>query len=253
MNIIPALKMGAMKVTGFLAKESPSILTGLSVAGVFTTAILSINATPKALILIETEKRETGNTTLTKLEIVKIVWKCYIPPALVAFITAACIIGANSINHRRNAALASIYTITENALREYQKKVIDVIGENKEEKIRDEIAQDRLDNDPLCRKEVIVTGRGETLFYDALSGRYFKSDMESIRRLQNDFNWSILNHEMYKPLNDFYEHLGLEGTEVGRIMGWTIDSGNLDIKFSAKIADGQPCIVLDYKTFPVKL
>lgn len=38
-------------------KKSPEILTGIGVAGFITTTVLAVRATPKALTLIEEEKR----------------------------------------------------------------------------------------------------------------------------------------------------------------------------------------------------
>ena len=56
---------------------------------------------------------------------------------------------------------------------------------------------------------------------------------------------------MFVPLNELYDMLGLEGTEMGRNAGWDVQNGKLDIQFSAKIAtDGEPCIVLSYPIEP---
>ena len=41
-----------------LSKKSPEILTGLGIAGMVTTTVLAVKATPKALELIEDEKRQ---------------------------------------------------------------------------------------------------------------------------------------------------------------------------------------------------
>lgn len=248
------------KVSDALIRNSPSILTGLSVGGLITTTIMAVNATPKALDIInqeitdrEVEKYGDRLPRLTTKEIVALTWKCYIPTALMGVTTIACIIGANSINLRRNAALVSLYSLAETTLKEYQAKVIETIGEKKEEKIKEEILQDRIDKNPINNGTVIITGKGDTLCYDSLSGRYFKGDIETIRRIQNDFNKDLLN-EMYKPLNELYDELGLEGTELGRDMGWNTEYGLLDISFSAKLTkDGQPCIVLDYRVGPRKL
>lgn len=255
-----AIQVGVKKLEQILVKESPTILISLGVTGMITTIVLAIKATPRALYLLERDRnyRENNNTrepldTLSKLEVIKVVWKCYIPTVLIGAAAISCIIGANSINLRRNAALASIYALTEATLKEYQEKVIEVIGKNKEEKIHDEIAQDRLNRNPLNGEIVILTGRGETLFYDSLSGRYFKTDIEYIRRIQNDFNQALLS-EMYKSLNELYHEMGLEDTTMGENAGWNIETGMLDIRFSAKIAAyGVPCIVMDYKVLPQKL
>lgn len=235
-----------------LSRESPTILTAISVSGLFTTVFLAVKATPKALALMD-DKRLYEDEDLTNLEIAKIIWQCYAPAILTGAITIGCIISANSINLRRNAALASVYALTESALKEYQQKVVDTLGRNKEEKIRDSIAQDKLLRDPLEDKQVILTGKGETMFYDSLSGRYFKNDMENIRKVQNDFNAALLT-ENYKPLNDFYNEIGLMDTELGKSLGWDVNYGMLDIRFSAKIAtNGVPCIVLEYKVEPRRI
>jgi hypothetical protein len=164
-------------------------------------------------------------------------------------VTVACIIGANSINLKRNAALASVYSITEATLKEYQSKVIETIGEKKEQAVRDEIAKDHLAKDPVSKKEVILTGKGEVLCYDSISGRYFKSDMEKLRRLENDFNKTLLT-EMYVSLNDVYYEMGLKGIKIGDDIGWNVDS-LIEFNFSSQLTDdGQPCIVVDYLVGP---
>lgn len=239
-----------------LERESPTILTGLGLGGIAATAILAVRATPKALYLLEKEgeeryRDESKRTPITKLDTIKIVWKCYVPAVLVGMATGACFIGAHSINLRRNAALASLYTITEASLKTYQEKVIEVIGKNKEEKIHDAIVQDKIDQNPLSKTQVIVTGKGETLFYDSWSGRYFKSDLEKVRKIQNDLNHDLLGGDMYLSLNSFYTDLGLENIKGGEEIGWSFDYGMLDIKFTSKITDdGNPCIVLEYPIKP---
>jgi hypothetical protein len=259
-----SMQIGVRKIGEILMKNSPSILTGLGVAGMVTTVVMAVSATPKAIKILEEEQERRrinsvsqgwGDEVLPtpKIEAVKLVWKCYAPSVVMGTVTIACIIGANSINTRRYAALAGIYSLTDTALREYQAKVVETLGKGKEEKIREELAQDKLDKDPVSTKQVIITGNGETLCYDTLSGRYFKSDIETIRRIQNNFNSELLS-DIYRPLNDFYDELGLEGTEMGRDMGWAVEYGLLDIHFTTKLAnDGRPCLVLEYRVGPRKL
>jgi hypothetical protein len=260
------------KQTGdFVVKNSPTILTSLAVGGLVGTAAMAVDATVRSLESIETERlqreklaaKENGSALnfderdaarrLTKMEIVKISWKHYLPMAGMGLTTIACIIGANHINLRRNAALVSLYTLAERTFDEYQKKVVETLGEKKEEKLRESIVQDKLNKNPLSDSQVIITGKGETLFYDSLSGRYFKSDIETVRRIQNDFNEQLIG-EMYGTLNEFYDELGLEHTVMGNDMGWAVEYSQLHITFSAKITpDGQPCIVIEYRYPPRKL
>ena len=232
--------------------NSPAILTGVGVAGVLSTVALAIKGTSSAVFVINKEEI-LRNEKITQREKLELVWKLYIPTVASSALTIAAIIGSNHISTRRNAALFSLYSMADHALKEYQDKVVEMIGQKKEEKIHDEIAKDKLDNNPLEGREVIITGKGNCLFFDTLSGRYFRSDLETVRRIQNDFN-ELLFNDMFLPLNDLYDMLGLENTEMGRSAGWDVQNGKLDIRFSAKIAtDGEPCIVLSYSIEPKRL
>lgn len=249
------VKPASKKIGDMLVKNSPAILTGVSVVGVITTTAMAIQATPKAINLIrEREEYESKVNTefdkLNKKEILSTVWKCYVPTAIMGSVTIACIIGANSVNYKRNAALASLYSLTERSVREYQNKVIETIGETKEQKVRDSIAQDTLKQNPVNTKEVIITGKGEMLCYDTLSGRYFKSDVEKIRQTLNKVSRDLMN-DMFIPLNDIYYELGLKGTKMGDMVGWHIDDGLIEPRFSSHLAeDGTPCLVLDFSIEP---
>ena len=233
-----------------LRRNSPTILTGMSVAGLATTVILAVKATPKAMRLLDEYDEYLGYKTMSDpLTAIKVAYKPYVPAVIMGGVTIACIIGANSINLRRNAALASVYSITEATLKEYQAKVIETIGEKKERAIKDEIAQDKLTKDPINNKSVIMTGKGDTLCYDVLSGRYFKSDIESLRKLENEANHTLI-HEVWMSLNEFYYKMGLEGVKLGDETGWNSDR-LIEFDFSSKITtDGQLCLVIDYINGP---
>lgn len=233
-------------------KHSPEILTGIGIAGMITTTVMAVRATPKALILIAERESETEGVfpNLTPIEKVKAAWPCYIPAAMTGCLSIACLIGASSANMRRNAALATAYTLSESALKEYQGKVVETIGEKKEQTVRDSIAKDRLERDPVSGKEVIITDRGNTLCYDTISGRYFKSDIDKIKKAVNEINKNLLD-EMYVSLNDFYYELGLSNTKLGEDLGWNIEKGLINLNFSSQLAeDGTPCLVMDYSVAP---
>lgn len=234
-----------------LAKHSPAILTALGITGMIGTTVLAVKATPKALDLIENKKEELDKDKLTVVETVKATWKCYVPAAITCATSAACLIGASSVHTKRNAALATAYKLSESAFIEYRDKVVETIGEKKEQSVRDAIAKDHVEKNPVTNNEVIITDKGYTLCYDELSGRYFYSDIEKIKKAANELNRQMLN-DMYVSLNELYYELGLEGTKLGEQMGWNVDRGLIDLKFSATVsADDRPCIVLDYRVPPM--
>ena len=235
-------------------KHSPEILTGIGIAGMVTTTVLAVRATPIALDLIaraEDEKFDNGNgEKLTKVEVVKAAWKPYIPAAVTCTVSIACLIGASSVNAKRNAVLATAYKLSESALTEYREKVVETIGEKKERAIKDKIAEDRIAKKPVSNGDVIITQKGETLCLDYHSGRYFKSDIDLIKRAVNELNRRMML-DMYVSLNDFYDELGLDHTHMGDDLGWKLDDGFVEVEFSSQITeDGRPCIVIDYTVAP---
>lgn len=234
-----------------MKKHSPEILTGIGIAGMITTSILAVKATPKALILIEDKKDEEGVDKLTPVETIKAAWPCYIPAAVTGALSVACLIGASSVNVRRNAALATAYTLSESALKDYQEKVIETIGEKKEQDVRDAVAKERITRDPVSSKEVIITERGNTLCYDVISGRYFKSDIDKLKKAENELNRQMRD-EMRISLNEFYDELGLGHIAVGDDLGWNIEKGYIELDFSSQLADDEtPCLVIGHSNLPV--
>lgn len=233
-----------------VTKHSPEILTGLGIAGMITTTVLAVKATPKALDLMNDKKDELETDKLTVKETIKTTWKCYIPATLTCVTSTACLIGASSVHLKRNAALATAYKLSESAISEYKDAVIETFGEKKEKTVRDKAAEEKMKKNPVSSSEVFITEKGNTLCYDAISGRYFKSDLERIKRAENALNKQLLN-EMYVSLNDLYDELDLDHTKVGDELGWKIDDGLIELYFSSQLADdGTPCIVMDYVSAP---
>ena len=235
-----------------LTKYSPGILTGIGITGMIGATFMAVKATPKALYLIETKKEESEVEELTSVETIKTCWKCYIPAALTTVVSAACLIGASTVSAKRNAALATAYSISEAALREYQEKVVEVIGEKKEKAVRDAVAKDQIERDPVTKSEVvIIDSNSNTLCYEPLSGRYFKSTIDKIKKAEIKLDRQMIQ-EMYVSLNDFYWEIGLDGTDLGDKMGWNLSKGYMDLSFSSQLADdGTPCAVIVYGIPPV--
>ena len=239
----------------FLGKHSPEILTGIGVTGMITTTVLAVKATPKALELIEERnqlelRKNEDFLRLGVWETVKTAWKPYVPAAALCLASVTCIIGASAVNYKRNAALATAYAISERTLVRYRDKVIETLGEKKEKEVREKVAQDEINNNPVSNSQVIITAKGDTLCRDAISGRYFKSDIDKIKKVVNELNRQ-LTYQHYVSLNDLYYELGLDGVKNGSMLGWNLDDGLIDIEFNACLAeDDKPCLVVDYNIAP---
>lgn len=235
----------------FLVNEnSTTVLTGLGVAGVITTAYLTGRASFKAAQIIleqEDHKLETEEDFTTGQK-VRMVWRLYVPPVLLGVTTIASVIAANRLASRKIAALAIASGISDRAFREYKERVIEKFGENKDRDIRDEIAQKRVENE-LINNEVIVLG-GEVLCFDLHSGRYFHSTHEAIRKAENKINYELV-HFSAASLSEFYDELGVPATNYSDMVGW--DVGNqMEIKISTVMSpDSRPCLAIDFNPHPV--
>lgn len=258
----PNLPQIARSVRTTIEQHSPELLVGIGIASMATTVVLAVKATPTALSILEDAAAKKDDRSRTRLsiedlpkmftakEIFTLTWKYYIPSAVTFTTGVGCLIGASSVNARRNAVLATAYTLSETALKEYKDKVVETIGEKKEHVIRDAIAKDHIEKNPVSNNQVIVTGKGKTRCYDHLSGRYFESDADRIKKAENELNRQIIT-DMYVSLNEFYDMLGLSPVGLGEELGWNIDSGDIEIYFSAQLDDEEnPCLVLNYSVAP---
>lgn len=237
-------------VPNVLKRRSPEILTGVGIAGMIFTTITAVKATPKALQLVDEREIKEGKR-LTNSEIVKTTWKCYIPAAVTGVCSIGCLIGASSVNARRNAALATAYTISETAFKEYKEKAVEVVGEKKEQAIRDAVSKEKLEQAHVTDREFIITGKGETPCFDPLTNSCFKSDIETIRKAENILN-KRMRDELKITVNEFLQEIGLDPCDdsIGESMGWDIDKGYIDIDFSSQLVDGIPYLVIGHRNPP---
>lgn len=231
-------------------KYSPQILTTFGICGMITAVGLGIKATPKAMK--KKDILESKNDNPTKMDYIKEIGPVYIPTVLTIAASTACIIGGFGISEKRTAALATAYKLSETAFKEYKDATIETIGKKKEAEIKERIVENDVNNHPIEDYEIISTGHGETLFRDMASGRYFKSDIEFIRSCINDFN-AFLMADNSRDLNDFYDQIDLERTELGNLIAWTyygdgsMKESFLDIEFIPVLKDGKvPCIGMKY-------
>lgn len=233
-----------------LKKHSPELLTGIGIAGMIITTIAAVKATPKALQLVDEREIKEGKR-LTNGEVVKTAWKCYIPATVTGVCSIACLIGANSVNAKRNAALATAYAISVSDLKDYKQKAIEVVGEKKEQSIRDAVAKDKLEKAQVSSREFIITGRGETPCFDPLTNSPFKSDIETIRKAENILN-KRMRDELKITVNEFLQEIGLDPCDdaIGENMGWDIDKGYIDLDFSSQLVDGIPYLVIGHHNPP---
>lgn len=245
-----------LKITEkFVTDNSPGILTGLGVAGTVTTAILAGRAGYRVGMDASTqyhealrEKEPLPADLLEPKHIVKTYWKEFIPAAVAGAITVTAVITGNQIGSRRTAAITAAFKLSEQLSEEYKDRVVKTLGLQKEEKMRAEMAAERMLENPPPPSMLIVAG-SDVLFLDEMSGRYFHNQVENIKKAVNDINYKVNNY-FYASLTDFYELIGLEGTTFSNAVGWNTDE-LLEVKFTPTIHADKPAISLGYNHAPI--
>lgn len=233
------------RITKILRDNSTVITTSLGVGGTVATAYLTGKASFKAAEVIQDEQRrldrEEKSHPLDTKEKAQLVWKLYIPAAVTGAATVVCIVGGARITSKKAAAAYSLLAVSDRAFSEYKDKVVEQLGPKKEKEIRDQIAQDRVNQTPV----VIVGGHGTVLCFEMLTGRYFMCSVEQLKHAMNLVNNKI-NRENEATLADFYYVVGLENTTYSHTQGWTVDR-LLDLSISSVMSpEDRPAVCFEY-------
>lgn len=245
----------------FLKKNSATILTVAAAAGVITTSVLSAKAAIKASRVLAHKEEEKGKK-LTFEETISAVWTIYIPPVVAGMSTIACVFGANILNQRQQASLASAYALVDSSYKEYKAKLKELYGEEAHNNIVDAIAAEKCDEVHISSggltsayTQEIESDAEPRLFYDEYSGRYFETTIEKVLLAEYHLNRNYILRG-FARLNEFYEFLGLEPTDYGETVGWDICGEIYWIDFNHRKAfigddnDGFECYIIEMPYYP---
>lgn len=197
----------------FIKRNGATILTCVGGIGVVATTITAIKAGQKATLRLNEARKEKGEE-LTPLEKVQVAGPIYVPPILLGASTIACIFGANVLNKRQQAGLASAYALLDNSYKEYKAKVKELYGKDADGNIKADIVKDKYEYYHASSE------KDTQLFYDEFSGRYFESTMERVLAAEYEIN-RIIAQDCGVFLNEFYELLGIETVDYGDYLGWS--------------------------------
>lgn len=228
----------------------PLILTVGAAIGTVSTAYLAGRASFKASEVIRLHEEVYPSSNDRKERLIartKLVWKLYIPTALSATTTIACVVTANRVEVKKTIAAQTAFAVSQRAYSEYRNKVIEEFGERKDQSIRDKVAAEEVKNKPP-KDGIILGGSGSVLCCEEFTGRYFNCDMETLKRSVNELNAKLLAHD-YATFDDFYYMLGLERTKTSGHLGWR-SNRLLELQFSTVLTEnGVPCLVFDYNYY----
>lgn len=227
------------KAFKFINNHSSDILTGLSISGLITTAILVAKESPKVKKILEEEDKN-------KLDLARETLPIIIPSLITGSMTILCMLSANVLNKRKQASLASAYALINTYYNDYKGKLKEIYGEEAHDKIVKSIAVEKAKNVPIYTQGMISSTNldfdepdsnfddcsdEKRLFYDAFSKRYFESTVSKVLQAEYHLNRNFCLSGCV-PANEFYEFLGLELLECGDKIGWSCDEGLYWIDFN---------------------
>lgn len=233
-------------------KYSSIILPMVSSIGVVATAASAIKATPTAIKLIEEDRLRNESEEYTNKDALRSCWKCYIPSAVIGAATITCIFGTAILNNKQQASLISAYTLASKSFDQYKDKVKELLGEEAHEQVMEAIALEKckdtyvyaptivgeqcLSTDKNNYSECIFT------FYDSIGERYFETSIQQVIEAEYHLNRNFCLRGS-ATVNEFYDFLGLKGSDKGDILGWDINDEYFWIDFNhieTTIDDGTP-------------
>lgn len=244
MNIIPNIITRKVARAALTTRvNSPSLLFGAGVALGLTSVVLACRATLRVEEVVEDTKTEIEKAQLRKHEGVSVfgqdvdkqIWQAraigarkiavlYAPSVLLGLASIGAFAQSNRILTRRNAVLAAAYTALDKSLREYRQRVREMIGDDQEEAVYHHIGQQRdEEGKPLKDGKFEYKARNPySLIYDTTLPNW-KGDPEmnlaTIEAAEIYCNRK-LERQGHLFLNEVFDALGAEHTEIGSFAGW---------------------------------
>lgn len=272
MNLVESFCKLTQDIGKAVTKRTPEILAGLGIGAFVTSTVSAVAATPTAMKKLEEKKKELKVDKLTLKETVKTIGPDYAVSAVSCVAGIGCVCASVNSSNKRYIALSTSYSLLDDFTRTYINKTREIVGKSKEEKIRDAVNQERIDNNVPTQNVNIFApkedGTYRCLFYEPITNRYFWERREKIeiaiakayKEIESSFEeelsvytWlSLLPQELMKGLPD-------GSIDKYMDMGWSrttpYDGLTIDIKSGGVVHggeyDGYPCLVLDYSELPV--
>ena len=229
----------------------PTILSVVAVGGLVGSVATAIIDTPKAVEKIEEAKMEKaekiereaetdeeidiyrdedGHLSLAKIklspwEYVTALTPIYWKTGACMILTGGCIFMSNHVSKHRIAMLLAALKLRDKDIKEYEDKIKEMFGEKKAEEVKNELSKDWIMSKP-DEKDIIITDRGQTLFYEPLSHTYFRSNPIAVGEAINRTNAIGQANGCVSVADYCYElDIHLKDTYLEDGYEWTFDYG----------------------------
>ena len=241
----------------FFIKKGPTVSVVFGLALMTKGSIEAVKRTPQFMASVEEKKKELGVNKLTPMEAIKVGAPCYLLPTCEFITGTGFVLGGHYVSTRRATMAAAAYSMLEEAHKEYMDATKAIVGERKEEDIRDQIAKNIIEKNPPKQSEIIVTGKGKGPCIDLLSRHTFTGNPDTIRQVCNELN-KRFKYEDFVPLEDYYYEIGMgegHGMELAKNLGWHSEDGDITPFFTSEMGTGEfediPLLAVGFLKNPV--
>lgn len=262
---VHAVTRFAHKQCAVISKHSPTILTGLGIAGMIGATVLASAATlhvgdildeakadfdkiNQGIAIIEagqvdaskyTKKDVANDRFLVYSRTARKLIALYGPAFLLGVTSIACLVQSHRILKSRNVALAAAYTGLDKAYQAYRARVREEFGEERDLEYslgarHEEHTYTDAETGQEVTEEVLTIDPNEhspyAKFFDEYNVNWTKSPENNLFFLQNQQNYAndMLRQRGHLFLNEVYDMLDIPRTKQGAVVGWTRKGGNSD-------------------------
>lgn len=227
-------------------KHSPVILTTVGILGGVTAAVLGAKATLKLEPIVadleldlenhnQLQHDDEGEKVKTTAQIYAVhtirIIKLYGPSVSLGAASIVCIVSAQGIMQKRNAALGAAYLAMEKGFTEYRKRVEEALGTEKENELRYGIKTEELHDTKAGTVTEVKTPDPNAyspyaIFFDQFNKNWKREGELNKYFLQMQQNYAndMLRARGHVFLNEVYDMIGAERTKAGAVVGWVLSS-----------------------------
>lgn len=252
-----------MNIRKYFTQHKSQIYIGLGLACYVGSIYEVIKATIKATRKIDQKKAEIANEAIVPVDPsgIKLPIKQVIKEVGPLYLSSLALVGAST-----GLVLKGFYTsetdklewmtacvLTKNASDLYQEATKEIVGENKEKKIREAAAEKSADVVPMPVNPE-CTGDGNTLYYIPYCMYYFRSSPDAVNKGIVTFLKRLNRINDTESIGDLFGELGIfperySNHDIGSELGWKPED-DLDIYVKWRENGPEPCGLIMFSANP---
>lgn len=246
-------------------KHSPEIFFVAGAVGMVATVVLACRATLKLDEVLDRADKNTDRideiakdeeeadklVQLNKYQTALKITRLYTPAVVIGVLSMSALTGSHIVLRQRNTGLMAAYVAVDQGFKEYRKRVIGELGEDKDREFRFGFEEKTIGvetDEGVAEKTIRIVRPGTSVY-----ARHFDETNQNFERVgrgvpnrtfiasQQQYANDLLIRRGHLFLNEVYEALGFEHTKAGAVVGWVRGKGDGYVSFGVydNVFDGK--------------